>query len=149
MSWVINNNWLIHKSLGLKPDWLEEINSFSMKYSLSVQKFFHKLEVKIWVDNFFFFFFRTGSTFAFFHSVGNSPCFIQDWNIKSSGLQIDYLHSFNMWLLSMSWPWTLLGSRFWNNVAISWLVKVIVKIDLSVLLQRLKESSLELLYNTV
>ena len=27
------NNWLIHESLGLKPDRLEEINPFSMKYS--------------------------------------------------------------------------------------------------------------------
>ena len=27
-SWVIDNNWLIHASLDIKPDWLEEINSF-------------------------------------------------------------------------------------------------------------------------
>ena len=33
MSWVIDNNWLIQETHGLKPDLLEEINSFSMKYS--------------------------------------------------------------------------------------------------------------------
>ena len=36
VSWVIDNNWLIHESPGLKPDWLEEINSFSMKYSYNL-----------------------------------------------------------------------------------------------------------------
>ena len=81
---------------------------------------------------------------AFFHSVGNSPCFIQDWNIKSSGLQIDLPHSFNIRMLNMSWPWALLGSRFWINVAISSLVKVTVEIDLSVFSQILEGSSLEL-----
>ena len=40
--WVIGNNWLIHKSLGLKPDWFGEIKlleikilSLSLKISLS------------------------------------------------------------------------------------------------------------------
>ena len=57
----------------------------------------------------------TGTTLAFFHSVGNSPCFIQDWNIKSSGFQIDLPHT--------------LGSRFWINVAMSSLVNVAFEID--------------------
>ena len=42
------------------------------------------------------------------------------------------------------WPWALLGSRFWINVSISSLVKMIVKIDFSAFLQILKGSSLEL-----
>ena len=77
-----------------------------------------------------------------FHSVGNPPCFIQDWNIKSSGLQIDLQHSFYM--LNMSWSWALLGSRFWINVAISSLVNLTVEIDLSVFFQILDGSSLKL-----
>ena len=81
----------------------------------------------------------------FFHSVRNSPCFIQDWNIKSSGLQIDLPHRFNMRMLNMLWSWALLGSRFWFNVAISSLVKVAVEIDLSAFLQILEGSLLELL----
>ena len=31
ISWVIENSWLIHKCPALKPDWLEEINSFLLK----------------------------------------------------------------------------------------------------------------------
>ena len=42
------------------------------------------------------------------------------------------------------WPWALLGSKLWVNVAISLVVKVTAKIDLSAFLQRLKGSSLEL-----
>ena len=72
------------------------------------------------------------TTLAFFHSVGNFPCFIQDWNIKSSGLQIDLQHSFNMRMLNMSWPWALSRSRFRINVVISSLVNVTVEIDLPV-----------------
>ena len=53
-------------------------------------------------------------------------------------------HSFNMRMLNMLWPWALLGSKFWINVAILSLVNVIVEIDLSVFLQRLEGSSLEL-----
>ena len=49
-----------------------------------------------------------------------------------------------MQMLNMSWPWALLGSRFWINVAISSLVKVTVEIDLSVFSQILEGSSLEL-----
>ena len=64
--------------------------------------------------------------FQFSISVANSLCFIQDWNIKSSGLQIDLQHSLKMQLLNMSWPWALLGPRFWINVVI--LVKVTVGI---------------------
>ena len=82
--------------------------------------------------------------FPFSSSVGNSPCFIQDWNIKSKGLQIDLLHSFNIQMLNMPWPWALLGPRFWINVAILSLVKVTVDIDFSGFLQRMKGSSLEL-----
>ena len=67
-------------------------------------------------------------------------------NVKSSGLQIDLLHSFNVRMLNMWWPWAVLGSRFWINVAISSLVKVTVEIDLSdfFFFQILEGSSLEL-----
>ena len=77
------------------------------------------------------------SNIGFFHSVRNSPCFIQDWSIKSSGLQ-------NMQMLNMSWPLTLLRSRFWINIAISSPVNVTVEIDLSVFFQILEGSLLEL-----
>ena len=36
ISWVIDINWLIHESSGLKSDTLEEINSFSVKYSYNL-----------------------------------------------------------------------------------------------------------------
>ena len=49
-----------------------------------------------------------------------------------------------MRMLNISWPWALLGSRFWINVAISSLVNVTVEIDLSVFFQILEGSSLEL-----
>ena len=63
---------------------------------------------------------------------GIKLCFIQDWNIKWSSFQIDFPHSFNMRILNMSWPWALLGSSFWINIAVSSLVNVTVEIDLSV-----------------
>ena len=69
--------------------------------------------------------------------------FIQDWKIKSSSLQIDLQHSFNMWML-LSWPWALLGSRFFINVAISSKAKAIAETDLSIFLRKFKGSSLEL-----
>ena len=149
MSWVIDNNWLILESLRLQANWLEEINPFSIKYPYNLLfikhlKIFPQIEskdtdfLKICLS-----FFYGQELLAFFHSVVNSPCFIQDWSIKSSGLEIDLLHSFNMQMLNMPWPWALLGSRFWINVVISSLVKVVVEMDLSVFLQILKESSLE------
>ena len=30
---MIDINWFVHESPGLKPDWFGEIKSFSMKYS--------------------------------------------------------------------------------------------------------------------
>ena len=36
MSWVIDNNWLIHDSPGSKLDWFEEIYSFLIKYSCNL-----------------------------------------------------------------------------------------------------------------
>ena len=104
------------------------------------------MEVKIRVNIFLksvSHFLWTGTVLAFFPSVGNSPCFIQNWSIKSSGLQIDLPHSFNMRMLNMPWPWALLGSRFWIHVAISSLVNVTVEIDLSTFFQILEGSSLE------
>ena len=35
ISVVIHNNWLMQESPGLKPDWLEEISSLSIKNSFS------------------------------------------------------------------------------------------------------------------
>ena len=57
MSWVIDNNWLIHESPGLKPDWLEKINSFSIKNSYSLlnincSKIVSQIGVKMRVDIF-------------------------------------------------------------------------------------------------
>ena len=31
ISWAVDKNWLIQESLGLKPDWFEEINLFSTR----------------------------------------------------------------------------------------------------------------------
>ena len=36
ISWVIDINWFIHESPGLKPDWFWEIKSFSIQYSKSL-----------------------------------------------------------------------------------------------------------------
>ena len=69
---------------------------------------------------------------------------MQDWKVKSSGLQIDLPHSSNMQMLIISRPWALLGSRFLINVAILSQEKVIAEIDFSVFLKKFRGSSLEL-----
>ena len=81
---------------------------------------------------------------CFFPFSRKLSVFFTTLKYKSSGLQIDLSHSFDMRVLNMSWPWNLLGSRFWINVAISSLVKATVEINSSIFLQRLKGSSLEL-----
>ena len=114
---------------GLKQDWFDEINSFSMKYSYNLlynkrSTILPQIGSKDTGDNFW------KSVCHFFYGQE------QHWL---------YLPlSFNMRMLNMSWPWALLGSSFLINVAISSLVKVTVEIDLSVFLQILEGSSLEL-----
>ena len=58
---------------------------------------------------------------------------------KSSCLQVDLPHGFNMWMLNMSWPWAVLGLRFWITSESNCWNRL-----LSVFLQRFKGSSLEL-----
>ena len=53
-------------------------------------------------------FFWIGTTFAFFHSIGNLPL-DTFWN--SMGFQIESPESFNIQMLII-WPWALFASRF-------------------------------------
>ena len=57
ISCVIDINWFVHESPGLKPDWFGEIKTFSVNiqtdyYILNAQKPFHKWEVETLADNF-------------------------------------------------------------------------------------------------
>ena len=113
ISCVIDVNWFVHESPGLKPDWFGEIKSFPMKYSnrlLYINRW--RTFPQIWSRDtgrkffkiYWSLFLWTGITFDIFHSLRNSPCLMQDWKISSSGLQISLPHIFNMWVLIMSWP---------------------------------------------
>ena len=54
---MIDINWFVHESPGLKPDWFGEIKSLSMKHSnrllyIKRSKTFHEWEVEKLADNF-------------------------------------------------------------------------------------------------
>ena len=87
----------MHESTGLKPDWLSDIKLFSVKISnilwySNLSRIFPLmgsndigryvlnicLSPLVWI----------GTTFAFFHSLGNLPLSTQDWKINLIGLQI-------------------------------------------------------------
>ena len=76
----------------------------------------------------------TRTTFAFFHSIGNFPLFIQDWKINFRGLQIEVSHILIIRILIISRPWALFGSRFLIIFRISSNKKFIVDRDSRVFL---------------
>ena len=57
-------------------------------------------------------FLKTRTTLAFLHSDGNWPVSKQDLKKRFKGWYMDSPYSFNMQILSVSWPWDLFGSRF-------------------------------------
>ena len=94
ISWVIDINWFMHESPGLKPNWFWEIKSFTIKYSkrLLPTNVFPQMWIKETGQKFFkicyLLFLRRGTVFDFFHSVGNFPGFIQDWIIMVKILNV-------------------------------------------------------------
>ena len=61
-------------------------------------------------------------TFAFFHSLGNTLFLIQDLNFIWRGLIIDSPLILTMLMLFISWPWALLGLKFWTFFKILFLL---------------------------
>ena len=94
---------------------------------LIARKPFHKLEVTKQVCSFLFFyllpFLWMRPTFAFYHSLGNTPFSIKDLNIIWRSLIIDSPLILTMKILIISWSWALLGSRFWIIFKISFPLK--------------------------
>ena len=57
--------------------------------------------------------------YPFFQSFGNVLVSKHRLKIIFRGLQIELLQSFSILMLIWSWPWALLGSKFWINFSIS------------------------------
>ena len=55
----------------------------------------------------------------FIQSFGNVLVSKHRLKIIFRGLQIELLQSFSILILIWSWPWALLGSKFWINFSIS------------------------------
>ena len=95
-------------------------------YKLSVLVFYQK-QAATKLDNsfqpavcyffFFFFFLWTGTTLAFFHSMGNFLLSMHDLKISSKGLQIESQQILNMRILVVSKLWALFGLRFFNDIS--------------------------------
>ena len=51
------------------------------------------------------------TTSAFFHSIGNFIWLKHDLKIFEKGLHKEGPHSFNIWILIISWPWAFWESR--------------------------------------
>ena len=115
-------------------------------YKLSVLVFYHKQIATRFDDSFQLvvcFFLWTGTTLAFFYSMGNFPLSMHDLKISSKGFKIESPQIFNMRILIMSKPWALFGLKFLVIFAISSLVNETVERRLFVLLKELVGSLLE------
>ena len=132
ISCAIDKSWFRQASPVLNPDWFDDIRSLLMKNSnrnniLIARKPFHKLEVTKQVCSFLFFyllpFLWMRPTFAFYHSLGNTPFSIKDLNIIWRSLIIDSPLILTMKILIIPWSWALLGSRFWTIFKISFPLK--------------------------
>ena len=99
-------------------------------YKVTVQTLYGKPVEEKRDDNFLCIvlppFLNIGATFAFFHSGRNLPELKQFWKIISSGLHMEKPQSFIMRMLIMSWPWALIGSRFFIILYISFFGKIMV-----------------------
>ena len=70
-------------------------------------------------------FLRTCTMLAFFHSWRNLPSFRKSLEIFERGLQIEFLHSFVIWILSILWPCALFESKWLIILAMSLLKKFV------------------------
>ena len=109
-------------------------------YKLSVLIFYHKQAATRLDDSFqlavcFFCFLWTGTTLAFFHSMGNFPLSMHDLKISSKGFKIESPQIFNMRILIMSKPWALFGLRFLMILAMLFSVNETVERMLFILLK--------------
>ena len=76
----------------------------------------------------------------FFHSDENEALPANCFKMSSSGLKTELPHHGSMRTLILSWPWTLLGSKFCNIFAMSSMEKLVVNKGLSVLSFKWEES---------
>ena len=58
-------------------------------------------------------FLKIGTILPLFHYKGNVPVPKQSSKVLQDGLHIDVPQIFIIWILMLSWPWTLFGSSFW------------------------------------
>ena len=63
---MIDINWFVHESPGLKADWFGEIKYSNRLYILNAQRPFHKLEVEKLADN--------SLKYAYDFSCEQEPC---------------------------------------------------------------------------
>ena len=83
----------------------------------------------------------TGTTFSFFHSVGNCSLSTYDLNTSSKGFKVESSQIFSMWILIMSLSWALFGLKLLMIVVIiSFLVNEIAERRLLVFLKESVES---------
>ena len=135
--WVIERIWFMQESPGQRSDWLDDNTSFSLKNLLnkSLSKILLKIRSKETGWQFlmhclsFFFFLQIRTTLAFFYSIGNFIWLRHDLKIIERGLHKEGPHSFNIWILTISWPWPWLGSRLC-------IILIIFSFDIWTLLRR-------------
>ena len=107
----------MQESPGQRPDWLDDNTSFSLKNLLnkSLSNILLKIRSKETDRQFwctvYLFFLQIRTTLAFFYSIGNFIWLRHDLKVIERGLHKEGLHSFNIWILIISWPWPWLGSR--------------------------------------
>ena len=119
---------MVQESPGLKLDCFGDIKLFSGRGGVNCKVTDQTLYSKPEGEKLFIYclslFLNVGATFAFFHSDGNLPERKQFWKIISSGLYMEMSQCFIMQMLIMSWPWALLGSRFFIILYISSFEKI-------------------------
>ena len=92
-----------------------------------LKSFFHALEVMRQVGSFSTLAYHLfGTTFAFFHSLGNWPFLVQDLKIIFKGFEMDSPQILSILILIISWLWALLGPRPRIILAISLLLNLTV-----------------------
>ena len=93
----------MQESPGLKQDWSWDIRSFSVKN--------RNISFFLW----------TGTILPFLQSDGNISFARKLLKMSSKGLYNEFPHIFNIRMLILSWPWALLGLRFWIIFDMSYL----------------------------
>ena len=85
-----------------------------------------------------------GNNISFFPSDRNFPFSIQHRKVNWSSFYIELPHISIIRILIISWPWALFGSNFWITFAMSFQLKLMEEITFSLILNKNKESTLEL-----